>query len=68
VLLDHFQELQPAAVGRGIEPEIHGPNCGGDAQPGGVSPSRRLTLPAFACGESAVAGLPLARAVTTASD
>ena len=33
VLVDHVQELEPAAVGRGIELEIHGPHLVGMVSP-----------------------------------
>jgi hypothetical protein len=33
VLVDHVQELEPAAVGRGVELEVHGPHLVGMLSP-----------------------------------
>jgi hypothetical protein len=43
VLVDHVQELEPAAVGRGIELEIHGPHLMGMLSP--VTPHRAVGWP-----------------------
>jgi len=70
VLVDQIEELEPPAIGGGVELEVPllrrspraTPRTGAGAQPGDVAPSRQPGVTSSACEGWAAAGPPRARA------
>lgn len=61
--VDHVEEREPAAIGRGIKLKGHGP----DARPGGATLNRPPVGPANTSWERASAGLTRSRIVAATS-